>query len=146
MNKQQFIQSIKTENPEWDAQQVLEYANTPFLHPNPVPQPTVPKQVNFTAVAQNIPATDRVVIQNELSGTYESLLKNIDKGQLNDVAGDIENLIASNRLSLTAIQVIQAAIAEVSEGELDPNWQATIYSNRCQDLGLSPVLLSDLEE
>ena len=145
MNKQQFIQSIKTDNPEWDAQQILEYANTPFWHPNPVPQPTVPKQVSFTAVAQNIPATDRVVIQNELSGTYESLLKNIDKGQLNDVAGDIENLIASNRLSITAIQVIQAAIAEVSQGQPDPNWQATIYSNRCQDLGFSNLILTDLE-
>lgn len=145
MNKQQFIQSIKTANPEWDAQQILEYANTPFLHPNPVPQPTVPKQVSFTAVAQNIPAPDRVVIQNELSGTYESLLKNIDKGQLNDVAGDIENLIASNRLSITAIQVIQAAIAEVSQGQPDPNWQATIYSNRCQDLGFSNLILTDLE-
>ncbi|MCA6507860.1 MAG: hypothetical protein IM586_15755 [Pseudanabaena sp. M172S2SP2A07QC] len=145
MNKQQFIQSIKADNPEWDAQQILEYANTPFLHPNPVPQPTVPKQVSFTAVAQNIPATDRVVIQNELSGTYESLLKNIDKGQLNDVAGDIENLIASNRLSITAIQVIQAAIAEVSQGQPDPNWQATIYSNRCQDLGFSNLILTDLE-
>lgn len=145
MNKQQFIQSIKADNPEWDAQQILEYANTPFLHPNPVPQPTVPKQVSFTAVAQNIPATDRVVIQNELSGTYESLLKNIDKGQLNDVAGDIENLIASNRLSVTAIQVIQAAIAEVSQGQPDPNWQATIYSNRCQDLGFSNLILTDLE-
>lgn len=145
MNKQQFIQSIKTDNPEWDAQQILEYANTPFWHPNPVPQPTVPKQVSFTAVAQNIPATDRVVIQNELSGTYESLLKNIDKGQLNDVAGDIENLIASNKLSITAIQVIQAAIAEVSQGQPDPNWQATIYSNRCQDLGFSNLILTDLE-
>lgn len=145
MNKQQFIQSIKADNPEWDAQQILEYANTPFLHPNPVPQPTVPKQVSFTTVAQNIPATDRVVIQNELSGTYESLLKNIDKGQLNDVAGDIENLIASNRLSITAIQVIQAAIAEVSQGQPDPNWQATIYSNRCQDLGFSNLILTDLE-
>lgn len=145
MNKQQFIQSIKADNPEWDAQQILEYANTPFLHPNPVPQPTVPKQVSFTAVAQNIPATDRVVIQNELSGTYESLLKNIDKGQLNDVAGDVENLIASNRLSITAIQVIQAAIAEVSQGQPDPNWQATIYSNRCQDLGFSNLILTDLE-
>lgn len=145
MNKQQFIQSIKADNPEWDAQQILEYANTPFLHPNPVPQPTVPKQVSFTAVAQNIPATDRVVIQNELSGTYESLLKNIDKGQLNDVAGDIENLIASNRLSITAIQVIQAAITEVSQGQPDPNWQATIYSNRCQDLGFSNLILTDLE-
>lgn len=145
MNKQQFIQSIKTDNPEWDAQQILEYANTPFLHPNPVPQPTVPKQVSFTAVAQNIPAPDRVVIQNELSGTYESLLKNIDKGQLNDVAGDIENLIASNKLSITAIQVIQAAIAEVSQGQPDPNWQATIYSNRCQDLGFSNLILTDLE-
>lgn len=144
MNKQQFIQSIKAVNPEWDAQQILEYANTPFLHPNPVPQPTVPKQVSFTTVAQNIPATDRVVIQNELSGTYESLLKNIDKGQLNDVAGDIENLIASNRLSITAIQVIQAAIAEVSQGQPDPNWQATIYSNRCQDLGFSNLILTDL--
>lgn len=145
MNKQQFIQSIKAVNPEWDAQQILEYANTPFLHPNPVPQPTVPNQVSFTTVAQNIPATDRVVIQNELSGTYESLLKNIDKGQLNDVAGDIENLIASNRLSITAIQVIQAAIAEVSQGQPDPNWQATIYSNRCQDLGFSNLILTDLE-
>lgn len=145
MNKQQFIQSIKTANPEWDDQQILEYANTPFLHPNPVPQPTVPKQVSFTAVAQNIPAPDRVVIQNELFGTYESLLKNIDKGQLNDVAGDVENLIASNRLSITAIQVIQTAIAEVSQGQPDPNWQATIYSNRCQDLGFSNLILTDLE-
>jgi hypothetical protein len=73
------------------------------------------------------------------------LLKNIDKGQLNDVAGDIENLIASNRLSITAIQVIQAAIAEVSQGQPDPNWQATIYSNRCQDLGFSNLILTDLE-
>ena len=38
MNKQQFIQSIKTANPEWDAQQILEYANTPFLHPVSIPK------------------------------------------------------------------------------------------------------------
>jgi hypothetical protein len=144
MNKQQFIQSIKTANPEWNAQQIVSYANTPRTIPNPVNRPTVPKQVNFTAVSSQIVAADRVKIQNQLKGTYESLLTNINKGQVQDVGLDVENLIGSGLLSAETITILQSAIAEVIAGEPDPNWQPTVYQPPYADHGLTPVLLDEV--
>jgi hypothetical protein len=152
MNKTEFIVQIRNDHPEWSDQQIVEYANTPYLHANPAPQPTVPKRVNFTEASKTIARKDRSIIQNQLQGTYESLLANISKGQLEDVALDVDNLVGAvdkdNNLLLSpaTITILEAAIAEVIAGEPDPNWQPTVYQPPYADHGLTPVLLSDLEE
>lgn len=146
MNKTEFIEQIRNDHPDWDAQQIVSYANTPREIPNPANRPTVPKQVNFTEVSKLIAVADRVKIQNHLKGTYESLLANINKGQVQDVGLDVENLIGSELLSAETITILQNAIAEVIAGEPDPNWQPTVYQPPYADYGLTPVLLSDLEE
>ena len=143
--KSEFIAQIRADHPDWDSQQIIEYANTPYLHANPIAQPTVPKPLSIGAIADSIPPVDRSIIQNELSGTYQSLLANINKGQVQDVGRDVANLIASGKLSSTAVTALQAAIADVVAGQPDPNWQPEIYTTRCQDLGLPLLLLSDLE-
>lgn len=143
--KTEFIAQIRTNHPNWNAQQIVEYANTPRKIPNPVSQPTIPKNVDFTQVSAQIAVTDRVKIQNQLKGTYDSLLANINKGQVQDVGLDVENLIGSGLLSAETITILQSAIAEVIAGEPDPNWQPTVYQPPYADHGLTPLLLSDLE-
>jgi hypothetical protein len=145
MNKQEFIDFIRNAHPDWDNQQILEYANTPYWHPNPTPQGTVLKEIDVTTISGNIPAVDRVVLQNELYGTYKSLLTNINRGAVPDVIHDIENIVASGKVSEAAIDAINTALADIVEGRPDPNWEPEVYETRCQDYGLEPLVLSDLD-
>lgn len=140
MNRTEFIASIKAEHPDWDAQQIVGYANTPRTIANPVT--TVPAPIDFTAVSDAIAASERVKIQNQLNGTYQSLLININKGSLADVAHDVENLIAGG-LNADTIAVLQGAIAEASAGM--PNPVTTLYQAPYQDHGFTPIMLSEVE-
>ena len=140
MNRAEFIASIKADHPDWDAQQVVEYANTPRTIANTVT--TIPKPIDFTAISEAIAPLERVKIQNQLSGTYQSLLVNISKGSLADIAHDVENLIAGG-LNEDTIAVLQAAIAEVAAGM--PNPVTTLYQAPYQDYGLTPIMLSEVE-
>lgn len=139
MNRSQFIASIKTEHPDWDAQQIVGYANTPRTIPNPVT--TVAKPIDFTAISEAISASERMKIQNQLNGTYQSLLININTGSLADIAHDVENLIAGG-LNNDTIAVLQATIADVAAGM--PNPVTTLYQAPYQDHGLSPIMLSEV--
>ena len=139
MDRSEFIASIKADHPDWDAQQIVGYANTPRTIANPVT--TIPKQVDFAAIATLIAPAERLKIQNQLSGTYQSLLLNINKGSLADVANDIENLIAGG-LNEDTIVVLQAAITEASQGV--PNPVTTLYQAPYQDHGLTPIMLSEV--
>lgn len=139
MNRAEFIASTKAEHPDWDAQQIVGYANTPRTIPNPVT--TVAKPIDFTAISEAIAPSERVKIQNQLNGTYQSLLTNISKGSLADIAHDVDNLIAGG-LNEDTIAVLQAAISDVAEGM--PNPVTTLYQAPYQDHGLTPITLSEV--
>jgi hypothetical protein len=94
---------------------------------NPTEQGTVLKPIgDFSAIG--LSANDRKIIQNELQGTYQSLLLNIQKGLLQSIADDIEVLCLS--ISEDGAAKIEAAMAEAIAGMPDPNWQPTIKVTR----------------
>lgn len=139
MNRAEFIASIKADHPDWNAQQIVEYANTPRTIANTVT--TIPKPIDFTAISGAIAPLERVKIQNQLSGTYQSLITNINRGSLVDIAHDVENLIAGG-LSEDTIAILNAAIADVATGM--PNPVTTLYQAPYQDYGLTPIMLSEV--
>ena len=144
MNTQEFVAQIRLEHPEFTDQEILAYANTPYWHPNPVPQQIVPKPVEFLQLSQQIPPAERFAVQNQGMGTYRSLLANLTAGKLQDAAVDIETLCASGLLPPETVLLLQSIVADVMTGMPDPNWQPNVYTTRCQDLGLQPLMMADL--
>ena len=143
MNTQQLVSSVKIDNPDWSAQQIYSYLNTPRTIDNPVPQGQVLASVNISTKAALLLPAQRVIIENQLSGTWLSLLSNFGQGKMPDVVGNVENLVASGLLSPATIAVLQATVLEASTPVLDPNYQTTVTQPPYADYGLTPVLIGD---
>jgi hypothetical protein len=141
MNKQEFIGSIRVAHPDWDNQQILEYANTPYWHPNPTPQKTILKPVDFGAVRLSV--DDKFTVQNTCRGTYQSLIQNLEKGLIPSATDDVEVLMS--KVSTDGAAKIYNTMQDVLAGLPDPNWKPEVYQTRCQDYGLEPLILSNLE-
>ncbi|MCA6430299.1 MAG: hypothetical protein IM613_12770 [Cytophagales bacterium] len=141
MNKQEFIESIRTAHPDWDNQQIVAYANTPRTIPNPISQPTILKPVDFSAVGLSV--EDRFIVQNTCLGTYNSLIQNLEKGLIASAKDDVGVLMA--KVSSDGAAKIYDTMQDVLAGMPDPNWPAEVYQPPCQDYGLAPLILSDIE-
>ena len=66
-------------------------------------------------ISKNIAASDRYKIQNQSNGTYRSMVENLANGQLADLINDVQNLIGSDTLGLSAetIAVLNFVIEQI---------------------------------
>ena len=145
MNTHQLITQTKAANPSATAQQIFGIINTHRVAPNPISQGQVLPTLDITAKANLIAPAQRVVIENQLSGTWKSLLSNFANNKFTDVVNNVENLIASGLLTPETIAVLQETLTEASTPIPDPNWQATVTQPLWADYGLRAVMIGECE-
>lgn len=68
-----------------------------------------PPNLSISAIAESMPDSDNLIIQNDYNGTYISILKNFAAGELTDVRQDLKNLLAGN-ISPEGKQIIKSVI------------------------------------
>ncbi len=114
MTKQQWIKSqaqylnITNPNDLWS-----HLLTTQVEVENTSPEATIPKPLSILEFAASLDPNDRRLMQNE--GAYQSLITNINKGDLPSAQADIQNLITTPQLSQDAIGVLNAALIATTE-------------------------------
>ncbi len=125
--------------PEW-----VSFANTAQLVANPTPQGGVPKPLSIIEFGVDLTPNDRRILQNEYA--YRSLLTNINKGDLQSVQADLQNLATTPQISPEAIAILNTALAESTMTIPDPNWQSQVLLSPAQQAGFDAVLVNEVEE
>ena len=127
--------------------------NTQSLVANPVPRAKVPKSVNLTQIVNGLPSADVLMLNTQYSSVVTSLIVNIDKGAIADVANLIRGLMASNLSQAakdsinTEFQAIAASYQDPATfGDLDPNWESQILASPAQLAGYGVIQVSDITE
>ena len=111
---------------------------------NPAPITNVPKPISILAVATNLLANDRRLLQNE--GAYKSLIDNVAKGDLISAQADIQNLTTTPQISPAAIAILQGALAATMLTEPDPNRPPLILASPAQLAGYGLILCDEVVE
>ena len=142
-NIQQLVTQTKAANPSATAQELFSLINNSRTIPNPVARGQVLPTLDITVKAELIIPAQRVVIENQLSGTWNSLLSNFANGKLQDVFNNVENLVASGLLSQPTIDILMQTMAEASTPIPDPNWQSTVTQPLWADFNLRPVYIGE---
>lgn len=144
--KQQWIRDQYEASSEKNVYVFTSILNTQSLVANPVPQGNVPKAINLTGIVNNIPDADVLLLNTTYAPLVDSIIKNIDKGSIPDLANLIRGLSASN-LSQAAKDSINSSFQEIAlsyqdpatYGDPDPNWQAQIWANPAELAGYDSV-------
>jgi len=68
-----------------------------------------PPNLSVSAIAENMPDADNLIIQNDYNGTYTSILENFAAGKLTDVRQDLKNLLPGS-ISPEGKQIIRSVI------------------------------------
>ena len=119
-------------------------ANRESMVTNPAPLTNVPKPISILAVAENLLPNDRRLLQNE--GAYESLIKNVAKGDLISAQADIQNLTTTPSISLAAIAILQGALEATTLTEPDPSRTPLVLASPAQLSGHGLILCNEVVE
>jgi len=144
MSKTQWIRDQYALSPEKNIPSFASSLNTQSLVPNPVPQGTVPKSIDMIEVAAQISPNDCRLLLAE--GAYQSLLTNIDKGNLPASQLALQALITTPGLSPSTVTLLTQVLTESTQTIPDPNWQAQIYASPAELAGYAPVLTDEVVE
>ncbi len=142
--KAQFIQAQRLLYPIEPIASFTSRLNTPSLVNNPTERGTVPKPLSILEIASDLVANDRRLLQNQ--GSYNSLITNINKGDLLSIQADIQNLATTPQLSTEGVTVLNEALAASAETIPDPNWQAQLMLSPAQVAGFGTILTSEVVE
>ena len=142
MTKTEWIRAnydTKLSIPEW-----VSFANTAQLVSNPSSQGQVPKSLSVIEFATNLSPNDRRLMQNE--GANNSLIANINKGNLSTIQIDLQNLVTTPQISPEAINILNAALIATTKTIPDPNWQAQVLLSPAQQVGFDVVYVDEVVE
>ena len=138
---------IRTQYATFTPQNVALFAaamNRQSMVTNPAPLTNVAKPISILAVATNLLANDRRLLQNE--GAYESLIKNVAKGDLISAQADIQNLTTTPSISPAAIAILQGALEATTLTEPDPNRPPLILASPAELAGHGLILCDEVVE
>lgn len=136
--KQDWLQQQKSTYPDLSKEQLVSFLNTPQNIPNPVPQVQVLAPISIDSISALIPAEERFNIQE--TKTYDHLLEAIEANNLIWLNRQIENLVASGKMSIETLAIIQSTLSTTTP---DPNWQEYIPRSPAEQAGFDFVLLTD---
>lgn len=144
MSKSQWIRDQYELSTEKNIPLFTSTLNTQSLVTNPVPQGTVPKSIDMNEVAAQISPNDCRLLLAE--SAYQSLLTNIDKGNLPASQLALQALITTPGLSPSTVTLLTQVLTESTQTIPDPNWQAQIYASPAELAGYAPVLTDEVVE
>ena len=143
-SKQLWIRARHSASTEKNIALFTAAANRESMVTNPAPLTNVPKPISILAVARNLLANDRRLLQNE--GAYKSLIDNVAKGDLISAQADIQNLATTPQISPAAIAILQGALAATTLTEPDPNRPAQIMISPAQLAGHGIIFCDEVVE
>jgi len=140
MTKLQWIKSqiINGESPSTTASRL----NTLQEYDNPViVAPQTQKPITINDAAALVPPSEAFEIAE--TKTYDRLLDAFAKGRMDWVQGNIQTLVAGDKMSVQTATALGALMAETIP---DPNWTAKIIRTPAQFAGFDAVLLNEVVE
>ena len=110
---------------------------------NTDPRDDVPKPLSILEVAQSITPNDRRLL---MGFAYQSLLTNINKGDMLSVAADIQNLATTPEITQATIDTLNAILTAPPQTEPDPNWKPTKLVLMYVAAGFTELTLGEVVE